>query len=189
MKYIKLTLNIFLLLFVMGSCHSGSSDKQGGEVDTDSVYHSREDAEMQRTAADTAAVHNLTLAYFRALQDKEFDKALGMLYSAKEDGTTDLTDDERHQLMIVYNSVPVYDYYITDMRMYSEQDTEVTVRVEMFDKRPGDDRPNYIDYKLNPRRINGNWKLSVPMAFKETGDSVNNYDIKDERRVSKGLER
>ena len=189
MKYIKLTLMIFPVLFLMGSCHSGSSDKQGGEVDTDSVYHDRMDMTMERTAADTTAVRDLAMAYFRALQDKEFDAALGMLYSAKEDGSTDLSDDERHQMMIVYNSVPVYDYYITDLRMYGEQDTEVTVRVEMFVKRPGDDRPNYIDYKLNPRRIKGNWKLSVPVAFKETGDSINNYDRKHEQRVANSLQR
>ena len=187
MKYIKLTYIILPMLLLMAACHSGSSDKQG--VDPDSIQHSRMDDTMERTAADTTAVQNLALAYFRALQDKEFDAALGLLYSEKDDGSMALSDDERRQVMIVYNSVPVYDYYITDLRMYGEEDTEVTVRVEMFVKQPGDNRPNYIDYKLNPRRIDGTWKLSVPVAFKETGDSVNNYDRKDEQRVAKSLRR
>lgn len=171
---------------MMVSCGGKSDGSQSG-TDTDSINHGRLDEQMERTHADTLACHELAKAYFRALQDKEFNKALDMLYSPKSDGSNNLSDEERHQLTIVYNSVPVYDYYVTDLKMFSEQDTEITVRVVMFSSRPGDDRPNYIDYKLHPRRIDGKWKLSVPIAFKETGDSVNNYDIKDQEHIQRSL--
>ena len=185
MKWLKIF--VFILPMAMMMSCGGKSDGSQSETDSDSINHSRLDEQMVRTHADTIACYELAKAYFRALQDKEFDKALDMLYSPKPDGLYNLSDEERHQLIIVYNSVPVYDYYVTDLKMFSEKDTEITVRVVMFSSKPGDDRPNYIDYKMCPLRIDGKWKLSVPIAFKETGDSVNNYDIKEQEHIQRSL--
>ena len=185
MKWLKIF--VFILPMAMMMSCGGKSDGSQSETDSDSINHSRLDEQMVRTHADTIACYELAKAYFRALQDKEFDKALDMLYSPKTDGLCNLSDEERHQLIIVYNSVPVYDYYVTDLKMFSEKDTEITVRVVMFSSKPGDDRPNYIDYKMCPLRIDGKWKLSVPIAFKETGDSVNNYDIKEQEHIQRSL--
>ncbi|MGM9803496.1 MAG: hypothetical protein ACI308_04890 [Muribaculaceae bacterium] len=185
MKWYKM-LMLLLPIAALTAC-GGKSEKAETTVDVDSINHSRFDEEMVRTAEDTLNVENLTKTYFRALQDKEFDRALGMLFSRHEDGSTQLTAAERKNLLSVYNSVPVYDFQIIDLKMYGELDTEVTVRVVMFAPRPGDDRPNHIDYKLHPCRIDGKWLLSVPLAFKETGDSVNNYDIQEVEIINKRL--
>lgn len=155
--YFSIALAASLLL----SCSGNKQDTQAAEEQDPRV-----DREMTRTSQDTMQLKQLATQYLDYLKARDFDSALGMIKLCDNGDIIELPDSAAQSLRVVYNTYPVVDYHIDDIKLYGEEDTEIEYRVVLFEKTdPNDDRPNTMRFILTPKRIAGQWTLCIDNRF------------------------
>ncbi len=121
----------------------------------------RTDFSMQRTSTDTTMVMDMANKFLQALKDKNVDAALDQLCDVKNNEVVELTQDRRNQLKNMLGTIPVEDYVIDELILYSDSDTEVRYTIEMYKNQTGNSMPNTMKGSLHPYRVNGQWYLTI----------------------------
>lgn len=129
--------------------------------DTKSKQYMGENTVPAFCKKDTVEVIRLTTAYLEFLKNKEFDKAVRMLHHIQDDTVLALNDTERKQMEQLYQLFPVLSYQIDGYYFNGIYNTEVVYRIEFFEKEGGDERPNTLNFRLNPQKIKNVWYLSM----------------------------
>lgn len=163
----------FLLLLsvivVFTDC-KGGKDKPAETVEEYS--DPRMDSHMERTNNDSISILSLTKDYLTLLKEGKFEDALAMVYEVDSTGIQPIKDRKRAELMDLYKNFPVVDFEIISMNLYSEDDVEVRYDVKLFELTPEQEgMPNTIKMAIAPRRVNGQWYITVPGKMME-----NNYN-------------
>ena len=148
----------FLAAIFIFSCNSKKEQEKKEET---IIIDSRVDANMKRSNSDTLAVLHDVNEYLRLLKENKVDSAMEMLYEASAD--TVLPISQKHLAMVrqTIEAFPVLDYHIDDVKMFSEQDTEVRYTIKYFEKSDDDPRPNTLQCVINPRRVGYYWYLTI----------------------------
>ena len=131
----------------------------------------RVDATMQRTEGDSLEIIQLTREYLTKLQNKDIDGALAMVYNVDSTGVRPISDEQRAEMRKTLEMFPVLDFEITQMLLFSDDDTEVRYKVKFFELTPEmEGMQNTIKQAIQPRRYEGKWYVTVPNVMVE-----NNY--------------
>ena len=134
-----------LFIFLLAAC----SEKKNSAKDEVIIPDPRKDMTMVRSSKDTAEIMKLADDFLQSLKNKEHN-------TAKQ-----LTAERRIKLEKMFSAIPVEDYKIDQVFLYSDSDTEVRYSVEMFKKPQGSNQPNTIKGALFPCRVNGTWFLTI----------------------------
>lgn len=138
-------------LITLFSC-GGNNTKQGArETDTIPTF----------CAGDTADVISITTQYLEYLKNKEFDKAMDMLYHIEGDQTFGLTEKEKTEMQKQYKLFPVLSYQIIGYTFTDPYNTEINYTITFFEKSDDSNIPNTMAFSLKPQRINAVWCLSI----------------------------
>lgn len=62
-------------------------------------------------------------------------------------------------------------FSIEEIQFLNETDSKVKYTVTLFDKAPGDNRPNMISFVIRPVRRDGQWFLTLADSATETRQS------------------
>lgn len=158
----KFLLFVFAAILIF-SCHE-KKEKENREQFI--IVDSRVDANMQRTSADTLAILHDVNKYLSLLKENKVDSAIEMLYEASADTVLPISKSYSDQVRKTIQLFPVLDYQIDDIKLFSEQDTEVRYTIKYFEKPEGDPRPNTLQCVINPRRVGYYWYLTIsPMTY------------------------
>jgi len=130
-----------------------------------SLKEMREDflrpAEMTLQKADTDEVTSLVKLFLQHVEQKNIDQAMAMLYFLDKDSITSLPPKvekkERFALNLCSGKPSTIDY----MLFLKETDSEVKYSTILFDKKPGDNRPNKMSFIIKPVRRDGKWYLTL----------------------------
>lgn len=161
-KYRILILIIIAILPLQSCRHKNKGDLINPPVSP------REIESMTRTAKDTTELINLTKQYLDLLKAGNYDKALSMLYITKGNRVIgNISDKEKKALKSTYQAFPVLSYNIEEMYLYSDSDTEIRYTTTFFEKKEGDNRPNTMKFVLNPKKVMGNWVLTISKRTNE----------------------
>ena len=138
----------------------------GGNSDSAVPDAARPEA-MVVTASDTAALRSLAVEYLNHLRNREFAAATAMLHEYdKTTGVTGvLSDSAARRIDVIHNTFPVVDYSIDDIRIVSENNTEIRYTIEMFESPAVGSAPNTMRFVLTPKRVDGVWLLCVDSRF------------------------
>lgn len=166
-KFVFLSMAYFLIVISVISCRD-KSHKPVRDIATKAQYSDpRMDTDMQRSESDSMTILNLSSQYLNLLKTNEVDSAINMLYTVQNGALRPLNDEERQSIRRVNMSFPVLNYKIDQMTIFSENDTEVRYTIEFFEKPEGDTRPNTISGVLSPKKVSGDWFLTIPNVMFE----------------------
>ena len=146
-----------LFIFLLAAC----SEKKNSSIDEVIIPDPRKDMTMVRSSKDTAEIMKLADDFLQSLKNKDVDGALKQLYTVEHNTAKQLTAERRIKLEKMFSAIPVEDYKIDQVFLYSDSDTEVRYSVEMFKKPQGSKQPNTIKGALFPCRVNGTWFLTI----------------------------
>lgn len=145
------------------------SDKKKEKSSAENVYvDPRESQTMQRSKTDTVAVLYNVNEYLRKLKENKIDSALDMLYEASGDSVIPVSSKRKEEIRKLVEVFPVLSYQIDELKMYSEQDTEVRYTIKYYEKADNDPRQNTLQCVINPRRVGYYWFLTVDSKTIET---------------------
>ena len=117
---------------------------------------------MELSKYDTTAVMSLVERYFTCLRTKNVDQALDMLYYLDEQGNIiPLPDDLKRGQRRMLQLHAGLKYSIDYIKFWQETDSEVKFTCTLFDKEPGDTRPNEVKFLIRPMRHDGEWYLTM----------------------------
>lgn len=149
---------VFALGFFSWSCNNKKSQTEE-PVEQDPYYSSS----MNRTAADTAAIVELTTQYLDLLKENKIDEALNMLHEVDSVGLEPLSTERKDMLARNLKRFPVLSYTIEEYRLYTDDNTEVRYVYEFMPKPEGaDNMPNTMKGLIGLLRVDGTWYLTVP---------------------------
>lgn len=155
-----------MLAVVIVSC--GDSKKDNKQKPEEVYVDPRIDESMPRTSADTATVLGLAKNYLDCLKKNDVEGALSQLSVVKGADVSPLSEDRKQELRKTNKLFPILRYRIDEIRMYSDSDTEVRYTAEFFEKKITDKRPNTIQGSVHPRRVQGQWVLTLEKEKVET---------------------
>lgn len=148
MRYAGLLL---ILCIAVASCDNSKSKSEEKQADIPAL-----------SKQDTVDVVRLATEYLEHLKNKEFDIALQMLRCMRNDSVFKLSDTERSDLKLQYQTFPVLSYKIDGILFKDAHSTEVIYSVEFFKKEAGQEEiPNTMSFRLNPQKIKDIWHLGV----------------------------
>jgi len=153
---LRITFGLFFIV-LLAAC----SEKKNNSKDEVIIPDPRKDMTMVRSAKDTAEIMKLADDFLQSLKHKDIDGALKQLYTVEHNTAKQLTPERRNKLEKMLSAIPVEDYKIDQVFLYSDSDTEVRYSVEMFKKPEGSNQPNTIKGALFPCRVNGSWFLTI----------------------------
>jgi hypothetical protein len=156
-----------IVCFSMSGCLNKSKDV---DVLPDSLnIDPRMDRNMERSAADTAAIMKICTDYLDLLKEGKIEDAVNTLYSYNDSANIveQLTTEERSKVITMHKMFPVINYSLESVNLYSDDDTEFVFMVEFFEKPEDDPRPNTIREALSPVRVDGHWYLTIANQIKE----------------------
>lgn len=117
---------------------------------------------MVVSQADTDQVYSLVQHYLSCLENNRVDEALSMLhYLNPGDSIVDLPASMAKQQKHVLNTFAGKKYEVEHVIFHKDNDTEVKYNVILFDKKPGDNRPNKVGFILRPVRERSQWYLTL----------------------------
>lgn len=165
MRFLRFLCPAFICLLV--AC----GGKKGGEqVENNSFDNPRTSNTMQRTKTDTMAVLYNVDKYLTYLKEEKVDSAMEMLYEASGDTVLPISEKRKAEVLQNIKNFPVLSYKIDELRMFTEQDTEVRYTITFFEKDDNDPRQNTLQCVINPRRVGYYWFLTIAPTTYE-----NNY--------------
>jgi len=113
------------------------------------------------TREDTVQVRELVDNLLTELNAHQFDKAVSMLSFLNYDSIVPLSKEQAQRQKQVFTAVKGIRYEAGDLIFHEEKDNQVKFRVILFEREPGDDRPNEVSFALRPVRRNGVWYLTM----------------------------
>lgn len=117
---------------------------------------------------DTADVMSEVNTFIQYLNNKDVRGAVNMLYFLDGDEIRPLPGGlAKRQANAIYNMQGIR-YTVDKLVFDQEKDNEVKVNVILFDKKPGDTRPNTMSFYLKPIRRNGKWYLTTADNITDT---------------------
>ena len=148
---------IGLLSILMMSC----SDKKKEDNHEVFIPDSRTDYSMKRSHEDTIAVMDLANQFLTTLKNKDIEGALDQLYEIDSTDVRPLSVKRREQLRNSLSALPVEEYTIDQITLYSDNDSEVRYTTQMFKDSIGDALPGKTKGSLHPYRIDDKWYLTI----------------------------
>jgi len=114
------------------------------------------------TKEDTAEIMSQVKQFISFMDEKNIRDAVGMLnFLAEGDSIKPLNPVfERRQAMSLMNILGVR-YDMNHLTLRSNTNNEVKIDVTLFDKAPGDTKPNMTGFYLRPVKFEGKWYLTV----------------------------
>lgn len=161
-------LYFLILVFTLSFCMTSCKNKSKEATDKDEIVVK----DMVTNKNDTAAVESLVNEFFEHLRAKDVDKAVSMLYYLDENGLIiPLPDDMKkgQTRMLKLHSGLKYD--IDYIKFHQETDSEVRYTCTLFEKEPGDNRPNKVSFMIRPMRSNNQWYLTMADTDSQHGKS------------------
>lgn len=157
-------LSVALVLF-LSSCSSCSGNKQ-----EESKVEEKQLMELSKY--DTTAVMSLVERYFTCLRTNNVDDAVNMLYYLDKNGKIiPLPDDLKRGQRRMLQMHAGLKYSIDYIKFWQETDSEVKFTCTLFDKEPGDPRPNEVKMLIRPMRHDGEWYLTMADTPSQTQES------------------
>mgnify|MGYP002870187569 FL=1 len=152
MKRIALFLAVAAVLLLAASC--SSKKKQTPAAPAKPVY--------TFTKEDTAEIMTQVEDFLDRLEKKDIRGAVEMLnFLAEGDSIKPLNPMfERRQAMSLMNVLGVR-YDLNHLTLRSNTNNEVKIDITLFDKAPGDPKPNMTGFYLRPVKFEGKWYLTV----------------------------
>lgn len=153
-KYIAFLFILALTLIVFDSCkHKKTFQEQEEEF----LTKPKDDY----NGKDTTDVMEQVNLFIEHLNNKDIQGAVSMLYFLDGDSIRPLpTGLQKRQAFALLNMRGKR--YIVDRLVFDqEKDNEVKINVILFDKKPGDKRPNTMSFYLKPIRRQGTWYLTT----------------------------
>lgn len=166
MKKLFFLLSLVLTASVFFSC---SSEKKA-KVEIDFDDNPRVDQDMTRTSEDTTTVLNITREFLELVKAQKVDEAVSKLYTYNEHDSVSIRPinaEEKKELVSLYSTFPILSYTIDEIRMYSENDTEVFYTTTWFEKPKDSNRPNTLQRSIHPKRQDGKWYLTIEKRYVE----------------------
>ena len=160
----KTYLYLFLLSFVMMAVSCGKRSKTVQELQQEYIAQPVDSF----TGTDTAEVAAQAKEFVYKLNQKDIRSAVGMLSFLDGDTIVPLPADLMRRQANALKNIQGVRYTIDRMVFNEEKDNIVKVDVVLFDKKPGDTRPNTISLYLKPIRRNGRWYLTTPDNITDT---------------------
>jgi hypothetical protein len=144
------------------SCSGNKAEESEGE----------EKQLMELSKYDTTAVMSLVERYFTCLRTNHVDEAVDMLYYLDEQGNIiPLPDDLKRGQRRMLQLHAGLKYSIDYIKFWQETDSEVKFTCTLFDKEPGDTRPNEVKFLIRPMRHDGEWYLTMADTPSQTQES------------------
>lgn len=166
MKKTFLFLTLLSTVFVL--CFSSCTGKKADQVQT----QDEEKQIMSLSKNDTIAVKSLMERYFNCLRNKNVDEAISMLYYLDENGIIIPLPDElkkgQRRMLQMHSGL---EYKIDYIKFWQETDSEVKYTCILFEKKPGDNRPNEVKFLIRPMRHNDQWYLTMADTPTQNGSS------------------
>ena len=153
MKRIALFLAVATVLLLAASC--SSNKKQTPAVTPAKPVYTF-------TKEDTAEIMTQVEDFLDRLEKKDIRGAVEMLnFLAEGDSIKPLNPMfERRQAMSLMNVLGVR-YDLNHLTLRSNTNNEVKIDITLFDKAPGDPKPNMTGFYLRPVKFEGKWYLTV----------------------------
>ena len=163
--FLYLSILSSILLFCLSSCTGNKTgDQSQGHEDTKQI--------MSLSKNDTTAVKSLVERYFNCLRNKKVDEAISMLYYLDENGLIiPLPDELKQNQRRILQMHSGLEYKIDYIKFWQETDSEVKFTCILFDKKPGDNRPNEVKFLIRPMRHNDEWYLTMADTPSQKGSS------------------
>ena len=145
---------LVLCSLFLASCTSCGGSKDGKTAKNDTI--------PTFCKADTTEVLQMAETYLEHLKNKEYDAAFEMLRNVQNDSISNLTEEQRKQLLAQQKAFPVLDYKLESYKFINDYRVEVTYSIEFFKKAKEDDPiQNTIRITFAPQRINATWYLTL----------------------------
>lgn len=125
-------------------------------------------AEMILHKTDTDQVMSLVNLYLGYLQQGKVDLAMSMLYYLNKDSITSLPASLAKKERLTLTGFKGHKATVDHLIFLKETDSEVKYTLELFQKKPGDSRPNTISFIIKPVRRDGKWYLTLADTQSET---------------------
>ena len=119
--------------------------------------------QMILSSNDSNEVRDAVNYYLTALNHKQVDKALSMLfyYDLKTNKVRRLTDKENAEQKAVLSRFAGYRAEIEYIKFFRENDSEVKYNVYFSDKPSTPSNPNCMGFMIRPVRLEGRWYLTL----------------------------
>ncbi len=117
---------------------------------------------MATTEADTAEVIKQVHDFIDCLKNKDVDGALKMVHFLNRDKITEVPESlakRQRQVLQIVSGCPKYE--VENLFFYKEKDSEVRIKVTLFEKEENDPAPNVMKIRLQPIRRDGQWYLTL----------------------------
>ena len=151
--------NIYLLMALLAVLVVSCSDKKKERGVF--IPDNRTDFSMQRSHEDTLAVMELANQFLTTLKNKDIEGALDQLYEVESTDVRPLSNKRREQLRNALGALPVEDYTIDQITLFSEDDSEVRYTTQMFKDSIGKTLPGKTTGSLHPYRVDNKWYLTI----------------------------
>ncbi len=158
------------LSFVFAASCSENKQKQEEKTSEELLLESdsRYDTEMTRSKADTTAILNLVSQYLDLAKQNKIDEALLMLHSVDSTGVQPVSENQKRVIMNNLKRFPVLSYEIDEIRLFSDDNTEVRFTYEFMKKPEGrENLPNTMKGVLSPVRVDGQWYLTISSGLQD----------------------
>ena len=156
-----------LSLSLVSSCQNKSKQRSLKEMQDDFIRP----AEMTLAKSDTDQVKSLVQHYLSYLEQGNVDVALSMLHYLNKDSITSLPPGLARKQKMTLTAFKSKKFSIEEIQFLNETDSKVKYTVTLFDKAPGDNRPNTISFVIRPVRRDGQWFLTLADSETETRQS------------------
>ena len=130
----------------------------------------RTDIQMTRTHEDTIIVMDLANKFLTTLKEKDIEGALDQLNEIDSTGVHPLSNQRRAQLRGALGALPVEEYTIDQIVLFSDNDSEVRYTTQMFKDSIGNQMPGRTKGSLHPHRIDNKWYLTILSEKLEPSD-------------------
>lgn len=152
----------YLIILFIGLLTYSCSKKVNSPQESQTEVNPRMDKAMKRTAKDTIAIVKVTEEYLELLKQNQLEEAVNKLYDLRDGILYALREDQKVQMRSKLSEFPVFSFAITSYAIYSEFDTEVYYKTELFDKKGDVNQPNTMKFMIKPCRVKGKWYLTIP---------------------------
>ncbi|MBO6034016.1 MAG: hypothetical protein J6T44_03415 [Prevotella sp.] len=144
--------------FSLVSC-GNKNPKNEEAVEQDPYYSSS----MERSAADTAAIVQLATQYLDLLKENKITEAVDMLHEVDSVELKPLSNERKNTVINGLKKYPVLSYTIEEIKMFTDDNTELRYVYEFMPKPEGaDNLPNTMKGLIGFFRLGETWYMTVP---------------------------
>lgn len=151
------------MLFLVASCKRQKTVK---ELEQDYIVQPVDSF----TSVDSSEVSNLVSQFIDRLNQKDIKGAVSMLSFLNGDTIIPLNRDMALRQANALHNMQGIRYDVDKMQFMEDKDNIVKVKVVLFEKAAGDDRPNTLNFYLKPVRYEGNWYLTTVDNITDTSN-------------------